>query len=344
LSGIIAIGQNDIKKVLAYSTISQLGFMFCGMATTVWHTGLFHVVTHAFFKALLFLGAGAVIVAMHHEQDIRKMGGLWRDLRGISVLFLIGAVALMGVPPFAGFFSKDEILAAVHLAGVANAGVWPAVFWMLVVAAALTAFYTTRLVILTFFGRPHDAHRHLHPVHWTMTIVLVLLAALSIGGGWLGPVIESATHGGWVESPWLHELPHEAEHASHTFALWCSLAAVAVGVGAGLVVYGLRPRGLLDAFAAGPGRAVGVFVENKLYVDELYDRLFARPLRAGADLLWVNVDRAVIDRFFVEGAGNVVVGAARLAATTQVGAVSGATTAILAGAIAVLLWLVASHG
>ncbi len=262
LSGVIAIGQNDIKKVLAYSTVSQLGFMFCGMATTLWHTGLFHVVTHAFFKALLFLGAGAVIVAMHHEQDIRKMGGLWRDLRGISILFIVGAFALMGVPPFAGFFSKDEILAAVHLASEANGGVWPVVFWMLVVAAALTAFYTTRLVILTFFGRAHDEHRHLHPVHWTMTIVLVLLAALSIGGGWVGPTIESVTHAGWAESPWLHELPHEASHASHTFALWCSLAAVAAGAGAGVFVYGLRPSGVLDVFAAGPGRAVADLVEN----------------------------------------------------------------------------------
>jgi NADH-quinone oxidoreductase subunit L len=177
-----------------------------------------------------------------------------------------------------------------------------------------------------------------------MTVVLVLLAALSIGGGAVGPVIESVTHGGWVESPWLHELPHEAEHASHTFALWCSLAAVAAGAGAGVVVYGVRPTGVLEAFATGPGRAVAVLVENKFYVDELYDRLFARPLRAAADGLWGAVDRALIDRILVEGTGDMVVGAARAAATTQVGAVSGATTAMLAGAIAVLLWLLASHG
>jgi NADH-quinone oxidoreductase subunit L len=342
LSGLIAIGQNDIKKVLAYSTVSQLGFMFCGMATTVWTTGLFHVVTHAFFKALLFLGAGAVIVAMHHEQDIRKMGGLWHDLRGVTILFVIGALALAGVPPFAGFYSKDAILAAVHLAGQAEGGAWRFVYWTLVVSAALTAFYTTRLVILTFFGRPHDAHRHLHPVHWSMTAVLVLLAGLSIVGGWAEGGIEHVTAHGWAESAWVQALDHETHEAAHTFAMICSLGAVLVGAGLGVVIYGVRPAGLGGfAEALAPAR---VALENKLYVDELYDIVIVRPLRAGTSLLFTVVDRALIDRFLVEGAGRIVGEAATAARATQVGAVSGATTAILAGAVGVLLWLVAFHG
>jgi NADH-quinone oxidoreductase subunit L len=246
---------------------------------------------------------------MHHEQDIRKMGGLWHDLRGISVLFLIGSLALAGVPPFAGFYSKDAILAAVHLAGQAEGGAWRFVYWTLVLSAALTAFYTTRLVLLTFFGKPHDPHRHLHPVHWTMTGVLLLLAGLSIAGGWLEGGIEHITAHGWSQSHWIHDLGHEAEHEAHTFAMVCSIVAVLAGAGTGLLVYGVRPAGLAGfAEVLTPAR---VALEHKLYVDELYDLVLVRPLRAGTGLLFTVIDRQVIDRFFVEGAGRVVLEASQ---------------------------------
>ncbi|HYE99420.1 MAG TPA: NADH-quinone oxidoreductase subunit L, partial [Planctomycetota bacterium] len=190
LAGAIAVAQNDIKKVLAYSTVSQLGFMFAGMSTGVYTTGLFHVVTHAFFKALLFLGAGAVIHALHGEQDIRKMGGLGRKLPVLTGLFLAGGLALAGFPFTSGFFSKDAILAAVFANGQVVVGA------LLVLTAGLTAFYTTRLCIVVFGPRPHDEHGNAHDGHHElhkpgllMLVPLAVLALLSLFGGALaGPI------------------------------------------------------------------------------------------------------------------------------------------------------------
>jgi NADH-quinone oxidoreductase subunit L len=419
LSGIIAVAQNDIKKVLAYSTVSQLGFMFAGMATTMWTAGLFHVLTHAFFKALLFLGAGAVIVAMHHEQDIRKMGGLAKDLKGVFVLFLIGSLALAGVPPFAGFFSKDEILGAVHLQMTMNGGLWALVFFTLVATAALTAFYTTRLVVLTFFGAPyvpsaadahahdahghdshdahghdahahdahgHDAHSHdahghdahghaddahdddahahahhgpvfvdgkrqLAPVHWTMMVVLVFLAILSVGGGLLATPLHDFTHSAWTEASWHHgghgehaltaEAIHEMEHHSHQIAMMFSVAAVVLGIGAGLAAYG-PGRAALGGLVEGPLRPLHTFVSGKLYVDELYELVVVKPVGLLSRVLFTSVDRAVIDGALVEGSGQSVLGAADTLRRTQAGAVSLATGGTLVGAAAILLWLIAS--
>ncbi|HMV65308.1 MAG TPA: NADH-quinone oxidoreductase subunit L [Myxococcota bacterium] len=345
LSGAIAFAQYDIKKVLAYSTVSQLGFMFAGMATTVWTSGLFHVLTHAFFKALLFLGAGAVIHALHGEQDIRKMGGLRKDLFLVFVLFLVGSLALAGVPPFAGFWSKDEILGSVHLVMTHQGGAWVLVWWLLVVTAAMTAFYTTRLVILTFFGEPHDHHRHLHHPHWTMTSVLVFLAILSVAGGMaLGPTgwLHEFTHPVWSQADWMHELGHEAEHTSHEAAMMWSVGAVLLGIGSAVGLYGFS-RGTVDAFVAGPGKALQQAAYDKFYVDELYAALIVRPVSTGARLLWAAVDRRLIDGLLVEGSGKLVMGAGALLRRTQVGAVTAATSATLAGAVAVLLWLV-THG
>jgi NADH-quinone oxidoreductase subunit L len=335
LSGFIAVGQWDIKKVLAYSTVSQLGFMFCGMATTVWTTGLFHVVTHAFFKALLFLGAGAVIHALHHEQDIRKMGGLWKDLRLVSILFIVGSLALAGVPPFAGFFSKDEIVGAVHLAMTHEGGLWPAVFVMLVVSATLTAFYTTRLVMLTFFGPPADAHRHVHPIHWTMTSVLVVLAVLSTIGGALAGPLDRFVEPIWSVPAWREGLHHEG---FDPVAVGVSVFALVVGGGLGFVMYGPQ-RAATAALIAGPLRVVQLVLENKFYVDELYDTLIVKPIGALAQVLFTYVDRWLIDWFTVEGAGNGVVQIGAVLRRTQVGAIGVATMATLVGTVLVLLWM-----
>jgi NADH-quinone oxidoreductase subunit L len=340
LSGLIAVAQNDIKKVLAYSTVSQLGFMFCGMASTEWASGLFHVVTHAFFKALLFLGAGAVIVAMHHEQDIRKMGGLWRDLKGVAVLFILGALALGGVFPFSGFWSKDEILAASYLQMTERGGLWSPVFVMLVFTAGLTAFYTTRLVILTFFGAPANPHRHLHPVHWTMTSVLAALAVLATFGGWLAEPIHEFTAPVWVHAA--SHVSAEAHHAAHDLAVTTSVVVATLGIAAAVVLYGTQ-RKALAAFVEGPGRALHEVVENKFYVDEAYDLVVVRPVGMLARGLYAAVDRFVVDGWMVEGPGLVVLTAGQLARIAQVGAVSVATAATLVGAVVVLLWMVA-HG
>jgi NADH-quinone oxidoreductase subunit L len=342
LSGVIACAQNDIKKVLAYSTISQLGFMFCGMATTVWESGMFHVVSHAFFKALLFLGAGAVIHALHEEQDMRKMGGLWHDLRPTAVLFLIGALALAGVFPFSGFFSKDEILAAVYLQVSHEGGLWTLVLVMLLFAALLTAFYTTRLVMMTFFGRPHDRHRHLHPPHWTMLSVLALLAFLSLFGGALAHPFAHYLEPMWSVPAWRENLPAGVISTSVWFARILSTLLALGGIALGVVLYGPK-RSLLDGLSHGVGARLVQVVEQKFYVDELYRAVVVAPMGWVADRLWAWVDRKVIDQGAVEGPGKLVIAASAALRHSQVGVVSVATAATLAGSVLVLLWMV-SHG
>src|SRR6267154_2610601 len=178
----IALAQNDIKKVLAYSTVSQLGLMFVALGVGAYASGIFHMATHAFFKALLFLGAGSVIHAMHHEQDIRKMGGLRKYIPVTYITFFIGVLAISGIPPFAGFFSKDEILA--------NAFKQSPIAWgIAVLASLLTAFYMFRLLFLTFFGKTRaseDTIHHIHESPKSMTIPLIILAILSVAGGFMG--------------------------------------------------------------------------------------------------------------------------------------------------------------
>jgi NADH-quinone oxidoreductase subunit L len=342
LSGLIALGQYDIKKVLAYSTVSQLGFMFAGMASMVFVGGLFHVLTHAFFKALLFLGSGAVIMAMHHEQDVRKMGGLWKDLRGVAVLFIIGSIALAGVPPFAGFWSKDEILGSVHYQMTTQGGVWILAWWMLVLTALLTAFYSTRLVMLTFFGPPADPHRKLAPVHWSMTVVLGILAVLSVFGGALAGPLEHFT-----EPVWSHvALDHEALHHSHTVAMAFSIAAVAIGIGSGVFLYGFAPKAV-DVFANGAGAPALWLANNKFFVDEIYDYLVVKPLGVFAKVLWSVVDRIVIDQGMVEGSGKAVYSAGAALRRTQAGALNAATASMVVGTVGILayvLWLVVVNG
>ncbi len=178
----IALKQNDIKKVLAYSTVSQLGYMFLGLGVGAYTGAIFHVMTHAFFKALLFLGAGSVIHAMHHEQDIRNMGGLKKFMPVTHITFLLGCLAIAGIPPFSGFFSKDEILTAALLKN-------PVYYVFGVIGALMTAFYMFRLYALTFQGKfrgTHEQEHHLHESPKAMTIPLIVLAILSVAGGWIG--------------------------------------------------------------------------------------------------------------------------------------------------------------
>src|SRR5207244_1787837 len=193
----IGIAQNDIKRVLAYSTISQLGYMFFGLGVGAYTAGIFHLMTHAFFEALLFLGAGSVLHALSGEQDMRRMGGLAPRLPWTHATMLIGTIAIAGLPPFAGFFSKDEILTAAFASG--HYGVW----LVGVLAALLTAFYMTRLYVLTFRGPSrltHEAEHHLHESPKSMTLPLALLAVLSVIGGWVGLPFQQ---GGHVLERWL---------------------------------------------------------------------------------------------------------------------------------------------
>jgi NADH-quinone oxidoreductase subunit L len=306
LAATIAVAQNDIKKVLAYSTVSQLGLMFLALGLGAYTSGVFHMTTHAFFKALLFLGAGSVIHGMSGEQDIRNMGGLRKYLPVTFATFLIGTLAISGLPPFAGFFSKDEILAN---AFVQNKIVWGVAFF----ASLLTAFYMFRLFFLTFSGASRasaDARHHIHESPSTMTTPLIVLAVLSVIGGFIGiPSVFGADHAlnnflapVFASSAQLHE----EHHLSHS----TELILMAVVVGLTLVViflaYSLYVRS--KKVPTPEGVTLNVFhrlIYNKYYVDETYDRIVLRPLNFLSKLLDALVERLLIDRI-VNSTGRVV--------------------------------------
>jgi NADH-quinone oxidoreductase subunit L len=316
----IALKQWDIKRVLAYSTISQLGYMFVGVGTGAISAGIFHLATHAFFKALLFLGSGSVIYAMHrayhathsHDdaQDMRNMGGLRRYMPWTAALMWIATLAIAGVPPFAGFFSKDEILAAAFARGT-HEPLWY-LFWAVgLVAALLTAFYMTRLMLFTFHGPNRSGEKarvHLHEAPWIMTAPLLVLGILSAAGGlidipelfgggaWLHHWLAPVTQGGAAVLPEMH-LSHSTE--------WVLIAiAVAVAV---LGMVGawrlLKPDSLVPAPQAPEERGFARVLRNKWYIDEIYDRLIVRPLVwLSREVLWKRVDQQAVDGAAVNGA------------------------------------------
>ncbi|MCW5980238.1 MAG: NADH-quinone oxidoreductase subunit L [Bryobacteraceae bacterium] len=274
MAATIGLTQFDIKKVFAYSTVSQLGYMVLAVGVGAFGAGIFHLMTHAFFKALLFLGAGSVIHALSGEQDLRAMGGLRKKIPLTFATLLCAAVAIAGVPPFSGFFSKDEILLAAHHHA-------PWMYWVGVITAAMTAFYVFRAIFMAFFGDSRG-HHHPHESPPSMILPLAVLALLSLAGGFI-PV------------PRFLEPLFPAEGAHHDFAL------VAVSVGAGLLGIGLAwlfyvsKPGLADSAAARLG-ALYRLVYNKYFVDEIYDATVVRPLIGGSRaVLWRGVDAGVID-------------------------------------------------
>mgnify|MGYP000688685705 FL=1 len=312
LAATIAIKQNDIKKVLAYSTVSQLGYMFLGLGVGAYSGAVFHVITHAFFKALLFLAAGSVIHAMHHEQDIRKMGGLKSKLPITHLTFLIGCIAIAGVPPFSGFFSKDEILAAAFAKNP--------IYWFLgLVGAAMTAFYMFRLYATTFLGqfRGTEAQAgHIHESPVSMTIPLIILAILSAVGGAMGvPEILGGHH--WLghhltsiigaETP-LH-LPHSTEWILMGSSVTIALLALIIAIGK----YSKQADGE-------PQTALGKFLYNKWLVDELYEKAIVQPLNRFAGFLKEVVEKNIIDGV-VNGTGKLVQYGARQTRLLQSGQV-----------------------
>ena len=312
LAATIAIKQNDIKKVLAYSTVSQLGYMFLGLGVGAYSGAVFHVITHAFFKALLFLAAGSVIHAMHHEQDIRKMGGLKSKLPITHLTFLIGCIAIAGVPPFSGFFSKDEILAAAYAKNP--------IYWFLgVVGAAMTAFYMFRLYATTFLGqfRGTEAQAsHLHESPISMTLPLIILAVLSAVGGAMGvPEILGGHH--WLS----HHLSsiigaEHALHLSHTTEWILMGTSVTIALVALLIAIGKYSK----QADGEPQTALGRFLYNKWMVDELYENIIVQPLNRFAGFLKEVVEKNVIDGV-VNGTGKLLQYGARQTRLIQSGQV-----------------------
>src|SRR5215471_96144 len=330
----IGLAQTDIKKVLAYSTISQLGYMFAGVGVGAYAAAIFHLVCHAFFKALLFLGAGSVIHGLGGEQDMRKMGGLAPRMMTTTVTFVVGALGLAGFPPLAGFWSKDAILGGVFEEG--HHAMWA----LLVLGVFFTAFYTFRVVFLSFFGGPrmsHEVAHHIHESPWTMTVPLMVLAVLTTVAG-IAVGIPSA-HGTSFERFLAPVLPlREPEHSSGT-AITLLLASV-IFVAVGIVLAGWRySRRPVRAETIGvPRNAIHALVLNKYYVDELYDAVFVRPVYAAARWCARVFDAEVIDGI-VNGVGAVVVGWARGLRRVQTGFVMNYALGMLLGAVALVAYL-----
>jgi len=296
LAATIAIKQYDIKKVLAYSTVSQLGFMFLALGVGGYTTAVFHVMTHAFFKALLFLGSGSVIHAMGGEQDIRKMGGLGKHMRITQTTFLIGCLAISGIPGLSGFFSKDEILSHVF-------AVSPVMYVLALIAAMMTAFYMFRLYFLTFSGSfrgTEEQHHHLHESPAAMTLPLIVLAILSIVGGYIGlPEVMSEHH---ALAAYLH--PAVANIVDFHLAPGTEWGLMGLSVAVAVAMIGVAySRTKNPNFV--PNTGIAKVLENKWYVDEVYNAIIIRPVEMFSGFLDRIVERSGIDGV-VNGVGKTV--------------------------------------
>ncbi|WP_297324512.1 NADH-quinone oxidoreductase subunit L [Nitrosomonas sp.] len=343
---LVAVVQNDIKRVVAYSTLSQLGYMTVALGASAYSAAIFHLMTHAFFKAVLFLGAGSVIIAMHHEQNMQKMGGLKNYMPITYWTMFIAALASAGVPGFSGFFSKDAIIEAVHFANIPGVGF---AYFCVLTTVFVTALYTFRLVFMTFHGQPRmDAHtkEHLHESPWVVTMPLVILAIPTIAAGWfIGPIV----FGDYFNNV-IHVLPqHDAieklgaeftgiggmmVHALSTAPFWLSIA----GIFTAWYLYSART----DI----PGKIKSRFgflynlLDRKYYIDEFYSWLFAGGTRALGTALWKHGDIKVIDGFFVNGTARVVALTAALVRRYQTGYIYHYAFTMIVGIFVILtLWL-----
>jgi len=326
--------QNDIKRIIAYSTCSQLGYMFAAAGLGLYQVAVFHLFTHAFFKALLFLGAGSVIHAMSDEQDIRKMGGIWKKIPVTYTVMWIGSLALAGIPIFAGYYSKDAILEG---AIAAHSAVGLYAFACMVAAAFLTAFYSWRLLILTFHGAPRADQHTMDHVHESPMVMLVPLLVLAVGAIVTGFMFKPYFIGDLQAAFWngaVFNLPakHMMEALHHAPEWVPTLAKIAAGSGIALAfaLYMFAPHIPGRIVAAAPG--LHRFLLNKWYFDELYDRIFVQPLRRLAVTLWQVGDAKIIDGM-PNGAAALVADAGRGAMRLQSGRVATYAFAMIIGLV-----------
>lgn len=341
----IGLVQNDIKKVLAYSTISQLGYMFLACGVGAFSAGIFHVMTHAFFKALLFLGAGSVIHAMHEEQNIQNYGGLKKYMPKTYITFVIAAFAIAGFPGLSGFFSKDEILWYSY----ANGGF---LFWLIgVLTAMMTAFYMFRLVSLTFFGKErfgHDKHPHESPA--VMTIPLIVLAFLSVVGGYVGiPEVFSGEHGNkfhnWLEpifAPAVRKIEIFGMH-SHTEEIILMTLSVAAALFAIYMAYKIYTKRYdIAEKVSGKFSMLYKLLFNKYYVDEIYDAAVVNPIVKGSEkILWRFTDEKIIDGV-VNGTASLIDRISLVVRKLQTGAAQFYAVVMMIGIAAALFWIILS--
>ncbi len=336
----VGMVQNDIKRVIAYSTCSQLGYMFFALGVGAYPVAIFHLFTHAFFKALLFLGAGSVIHAVSDEQDLRKMGGLAPHIRQTWILMAIGSLALAGIFPFAGYFSKDAILEAAFASG-STAGVYA--YWLGVAAAVMTAFYSMRLFMLAFHGRPRapkEVMDHVHESPKVMLIPLYFLGAGAIASGFLfaGPMIGEAFREFWGPAIYIGE-HNEVMEAMHNVPGYVKLLPLLAGIGGiliGWIMYGWKTD--LPASLARTHQVLYQFLLNKWYFDEIYDFLIVRPILKLGRILWKQGDGRIIDGFGPDGVSALVVRLARRAAALQTGYLYHYAFAMLIGVAALITY------
>ncbi len=348
-TGLIGVVQNDIKRVVAYSTLSQLGYMAVALGASAYAAGIFHLMTHAFFKALLFLAAGSVIIGMHHDQDIRNMGGIRKYMPITWITALLGSLALIGTPGFSGFFSKDAIIEAVHHSQIWGAGY---AYYMVLIGVFVTALYSFRMFFLVFHGKgPRDAHakKHLHESPKVVTIPLIMLAIPSVVIGWftVGPMLFGEGEGFFGSAIFVlekHDVLSQIDyHGSWEFVLhgvngvpfWLALG----GFVTAWFIYMIRP-GIADWIKR---RFSWVYqiLDKKYWVDEVYLAVFGGGSRGLGKVLWFGGDRALIDGVMVNGSAK---GVARLASITrqlQTGYLFHYAIAMILGLLVLLTWFVA---
>jgi NADH-quinone oxidoreductase subunit L len=343
----IGLTQFDIKRVIAYSTCSQLGYMFFAAGVGAYGAAMFHLFTHAFFKALLFLGSGSVIHAMSGEQDMRKMGGIWKLIRWTYVLMWIGSLALagIGIPGvygFAGFYSKDSILES---AFAAHSGVGMYAYWLGIAAAVMTAFYSWRLLFMTFHNEPRADHDTMHHVHESPLVMLVPLFVLALGALGAGVGFFEYFVGHHMEEFWGEAIffapDNHVPHEVHEVPLWVQLLPLAMGI-IGIAAAYIAYMKLKDI----PGkvsRAFGpiyTFVYNKWFFDELYDAIFVRPAKALGRILWKGGDGAIIDGLGPDGISKLTVRLAGRASKLQTGYVYHYAFVMMIGVVALVSYYI----
>ncbi|SHH33843.1 NADH-quinone oxidoreductase subunit L [Bradyrhizobium erythrophlei] len=339
----IGLVQNDIKRIVAYSTCSQLGYMFVAMGAGAYSVGMFHLFTHAFFKALLFLGSGSVIYAMHHEQDIRNMGGLWRKIPYTFAVMCIGTLALTGFPMFAGYFSKDAIIESAYASHNPFALYG---FLMTVIAAGLTSFYSWRLIFKTFFGEPHD-QAHYEAAHESPLWMLIPIGVLAAGSILAGFPFKELFAGHGVEEFFRESVkmnPHIIEDMHHIPETIAYLPTVMMVIGAYIsyVFYIRRPY--LPVELARQQPLLYQFLLNKWYFDELYDLIFVRPAKWIGRFLWKVGDGKIIDGFGPDGVSAWVLDVTRNVVKLQTGYLYHYAFAMLIGVAGLITWFMFGLG
>jgi NADH-quinone oxidoreductase subunit L len=339
----VGLVQNDIKRIVAYSTCSQLGYMFVAMGAGAYSVGIFHLFTHAFFKALLFLGSGSVIYAMHHEQDIRNMGGLWRKIPYTLTVMVIGTLALTGFPLTAGFFSKDAIIESAFVSHNPFAFYG---FLMTVIAAGLTSFYSWRLIIKTFFGEPHD-QEHCDAAHESPLWMLVPIGVLAAGSLLAGFPFKELFAGNSVEEFFRESVkmhPHIIEEME-SVPVWIKfLPTLMMAIGAYISYAFYIRRPYLPVELASQHPLLYRFLLNKWYFDELYDLIFVRPAKRIGRFLWKIGDGYIIDGFGPDGVSARVLDVTRNVVRLQTGYLYHYAFAMLIGVAGLITWFMFGMG